>query len=374
MDQMRWKGYLRKDGRKGIRNYVAVVYLCECAHHIATEIANRFKEHPVQLIGSQGCYHSEYAQNILNAVCTHPNVGGVLLISMGCDGVNVRKLEQIVSESGRPVNSISIQKAGGTRMSLSIGVQWVDWCLGIIDGVMKVNMTVEDLIVGTISSGNDATSAMTANPAVGQAVNHLISQKGTVIYAETDEMAGLEGVIDERTTKPELAENLKEYIEKAARDPRVLTYSTIEEECMSLYCQTGDAAICGMIKPAQRPTKPGLFLIDLLFGDQKKAKVPKINVSAKMVDMIASGCHLIICTTGKGSVIGSAIAPVIKICANPMTFIQMRDNIDINAGGILDGDETLEEIGEKIFVGLQFVASGIPSCAEGRGHQEFILH
>ena len=259
-------------------------------------------------------------------------------------------------------------------MSLSIGVQWVDWCLGIIDGVMKVNMTVEDLIVGTISTGNDARSAMTANPAVGQAVNHLISQKGTVIYAETDEMAGLEGIIDERTVKPELAEDLKEYIEIAARDSKVLTYTTIEEECMSLYCQTGDAAISGMIKPAQRPTRPGLFLMDLLTNGDKKVLLPKLNVSAKMVDMIASGCHLIICTTGKGSVIGSAISPVIKICANPMTFIQMRDNIDINAAGILHSEATLEEIGEKIFVGLQFVASGIPSCAEGMGHQEFILY
>ena len=382
---MQWQGYLRKDGRKGIRNYITVVYLVECAHHVAREITSRFKEHPVQLIGFAGCYPNAYADRVMNSLCTHPNVGAVLLISLGCESFDRKKLEENIRQSGRPVNSIVIQEAGGTRKAINDGVRWVDWCLGIIGNTMMVPMTVNDLVVGTVCGGSDATSGITANPAVGLAFNKLVANKGIAIFEETGEMIGLEEVMSSRAVNPQLALELKKSVEKAARYYSAMGHgsfapgnadgglTTIEEKSMGAYCKSGDCQISGLIKPGDRPVQPGLYLMDVVPDGEPKFGFPNINDTVEIVEMISSGCHIILFTTGRGSVVGSAISPVIKICANPQTYRRMEEDMDINAGGILTGETTLKDTGEKIFEGILAVASGIPTCSEGLGHQEFML-
>ena len=385
MNQVQWEGYLRKDGRKGIRNYIAVVYLVECAHHVAREISTRFKDYPVQLVGFAGCYPNAYADRIMNAICTHPNVGAVLLVSLGCESFNRKKLEENISHSGRPVHTIVIQETGGTKKAIDAGVEWVDWCLGIVDITLKVPMTVEDVIVGTVCGGSDATSGITANPAVGRAFNHLISQNGTAIFEETGEMIGLEEIMSSRATHPELAEELKKSVEKAARYYTLMGHgsfapgnadgglTTIEEKSMGAYCKSGDSPISGLIKPGDRPSKTGLYLMDVVPDGDPIFGFPNINDTVEIVEMIASGCHMILFTTGRGSVVGSAISPVIKICANPKTFERMKEDMDINAGAVLQGEATLDQLGNKIFDSILAVASGLPTCSEEMGHQEFML-
>lgn len=383
--ETQWQGYLRKDGNKGIRNYILVVYLVECAHHVAREISSQFRNQPVQLIGFAGCYPNEYADRLMNALCTHPNTGGVLLVSLGCESFNKKRLEENIKSSGRPAHTIVIQQEGGTRNAIAAGLSWVREAIVEIDAVPRVPMSVGDLIVGTVCGGSDATSGMTANPAVGCAFNKLVANNGIAIFEETGEMIGLEEVMSSRAVHPKLAVALKQSIEKAARYYTLMGHgsfapgnadgglTTIEEKSMGAYCKSGDSPISGLIKPSDKPKKPGLYLMDVVPDGDPKFGFPNINDTVEIVEMISSGCQLILFTTGRGSVVGSAISPVIKICANPNTYEKMSDDMDINAGKILKGEATIEEVGEEIFERILQVASGASSCSELLGHQEFIL-
>lgn len=385
MKNTQWQGYLRKDGRKGIRNYVAVVYLVECAHHVAREIASQFKSSPVQLIGFPGCYPNAYADRIMTALCTHPNIGAVLMVSLGCESFNRERLQGNIYMSGRPSECIVIQEAGGTRRAIEEGLSWVNSILPTLDTVPLVPMGVNDLIVGTVCGGSDATSGMTANPAVGHAFNQLVEANGIAIFEETGEMIGLENIMSSRAVTPELAVELKKSVEKAAKYYNIMGHgsfapgnadgglTTIEEKSMGAYCKSGDSSISGLIKPGDRPVKPGLYLMDVVPDGDPRFGFPNINDTVEIVEMIASGCHMILFTTGRGSVVGSAISPVIKICANPDTYRRLEEDMDVNAGDILFGTTTIEKVGEEIFEKILTVAGGMATCSEALGHQEFIL-
>lgn len=382
---LNWKGYLRKDGKKGIRNYIIVAYLVECAHHVAREMVLNFRGKTVQLVGFPGCYPNAYADRMMNALCTHPNVGGVLLVSLGCESFNRRRLADTIAASGRPVHTIVIQKSGGTRKSITEGCQWIENTLIEINNTPRVPMYVSDLIVGTVCGGSDATSGITANPAVGKAFDTLVQHKAIAIFEETGEMIGLESVMSQRAVTPALAEELRKSVEKAARYYTIMGHgsfapgnadgglTTIEEKSMGAYCKSGDSPISGLIKPGDLPSHPGLYLMDVVPDGEPRFGFPNISDNAEIVEMIASGCHLILFTTGRGSVVGSAISPVIKICANPETYKRMQDDMDINAGKILYNEATIPEVGDEIFDKLLLTAGGEPTCSESLGHQEFIL-
>ena len=379
------QGYLRSDGRKGIRNVIVVAYLVECAHHVAREISSSFKGQNVHLIGFPGCFPNAYADRIMNALCTHPNVGGALLVSLGCESFNRNRLLENIHASGRPVHLVGIQKQGGTRKAISDGKEWVANALKEIEKVTKVDMQISDLIVGTVCGGSDATSGITANPAVGRAFDRLVANNGIAIFEETGEMIGLEGVMSKRAVTPELSEELRKSVEKAARYYTIMGHgsfapgnadgglTTIEEKSMGAYCKSGNSPISGLIKPGDVPHKAGLYLMDVVPDGEPRFGFPNISDNAEIVEMIASGSHLILFTTGRGSVVGSAISPVIKICANPETYERMDEDMDINAGKILLNKATLNETGNEIFEKIIEVASGGLSCSEELGHQEFIL-
>ncbi len=187
-------GYLRSDGRKGIRNHLLVVYLVECAHHVAREIANGFggPESSVEVVGFPGCYPNEYAQRILTALCTHPNVGGCLLVSLGCESFDRRALKDAVEATDRWVESLVIQHEGGTVSTVNSGRALVEAGLAQIATVGRVPMGVEELVIGTICGGSDSTSLLTANPAVGRAFDRLVAAGARCIFEETGELIGCE--------------------------------------------------------------------------------------------------------------------------------------------------------------------------------------
>src|SRR5262249_26775974 len=160
------RGWLRQDGRKGIRNYVLVAYLVECAHHVARAIAAPFEEQGVQLIGFPGCYPSDYADRMMRALTTHPNVGAVLLVSLGCEEFRRNELKDWIAASGRPAELMVIQETGGTRSTTQSGRDWVRRALQQIQSVERVDLAVRDLVVGTECGGSDGTSGITANPAI----------------------------------------------------------------------------------------------------------------------------------------------------------------------------------------------------------------
>ena len=203
------KGYLRKDGRKGIRNHVVVVYLVECAHHVAREIALPYRDQGVHVLGFGGCYPNDYSQRMLGQLCTHPNVGAVLLVSLGCEGFDRAALQAMVAASGRTVELIHIQNTGGTRKSCERGRAWVEQALADLATQALVPMGVEELIVGTICGGSDSTSGITADPAIGLSFDRLVKAGATVIFEETGELIGCEDVMASRAKTPELGQEIR---------------------------------------------------------------------------------------------------------------------------------------------------------------------
>jgi altronate hydrolase len=380
-----FSGWPRLDGRKGIRNVLVVAYLVECAHHVAREIALPFREQGVHLIGFGGCFPNAYADRMMRALCTHPNVGGALLVSLGCESFNRNGLAEHIRATSRPVKTLVIQKSGGTQASIATGQRWVEEALSQLAEQAKVGMHVNELVVGTICGGSDATSGMTANPAVGEAFDRLEAAGATTIFEETGELIGCEDFLSTRAARPELKRLLAVSIDKAARHYAELGHgsfapgnadgglTTIEEKSLGAYSKSGHALIQGLLKPTDLPPRPGLYLLDVVPDGPTRHGFANINDNAEIAELMACGAHLTLFTTGRGSVVGSAISPVIKICANPSTFARMPDDMDVNAGRILDGEATLAEVGEEIYQRVLATAAGKSTASERLGHQEFVL-
>jgi len=381
---MSMQGFLRADGRKGIRNYVAVAYLVECAHHVAREIAYPYRDR-AHVIGFPGCFPNEYAQKMMERLCTHPNVGAVLLVSLGCESFNRHKLEQVVRDSGREVETLVIQRTGGTRSAIAKGLGFVEQALKTLQTTPTVAMELSDLVVGTVCGGSDGTSGISGNPAAGRAFDKLVQSGAACIFEETGELIGCEDIMAARAATPELAVELRNSVEKAARYYAELGYgsfaagnadgglSTIEEKSMGAYAKSGTSPISGMIKPGDIPPKGGLYLMDVVPDGPVKFGFPNISDNAEIVEMMASGAHMTLFVTGRGSVVGSAISPVIKIAANPDMYVRLHEDMDVNAGRIMTGEAGLDEVGDEIFDMVADVAAGQPTKSEALGHAEFIL-
>lgn len=378
-------GYLRADGRKGIRNTILVAYLVECAHFVASKIVAGFDGEDVQLIGFPGCYPNEYAAQMMEKLCTHPNVGGVLFVSLGCESFDKVRVSDAVSASGRPVKTLVIQKAGGTAGTVDLGRTWVRDVMAEVMAVERVPMAMDELIIGTICGGSDGTSGISGNPAAGKAFDLLVAQGAACIFEETGELIGCEDIMAERAVTPELGQLLRESVHKAERYYATLGYgsfaagnaagglSTIEEKSLGAYVKSGDSQISGILKPGDVPPTGGLYLMDVVPDGDVRFGFPNISDNAEIVEMIASGAHVTLFVTGRGSVVGSAISPVIKICANPDTYRALAGDMDVNAGAIIEGLKTIDDIGQEIHDLVVSVSNGAQSKSEALGHREFIL-
>ncbi len=378
-------GYPRADGRKGIRNVVVVAYLVECAHHVARLIVNAFPGQPVHLIGFPGCYPNEYADTIMRRVLTHPNVGAALLVSLGCESFDKNGVAQAVADSGRPVHTVTIQDVGGTRSGVKSGVEWVQWAVEDLARQERVPMRLDELVVATICGGSDSTSGITANPAVGAAFDRLIAAGSACVFEETGELVGCEFHMKRRAVTPELGDEIVKTVEKASRYYTIMGHgsfapgnadgglTTLEEKSLGAYAKSGASPISGIIKPGDQPPTGGLYLLDVVPDGEPRFGFPNISDNAEIVELIACGAHVTLFTTGRGSVVGSAISPVIKVCANPATYERLADDMDVNAGRILTGHASIEEVGNEIVDLVARVANGECTKSEDLGHQEFIL-
>jgi len=379
------QGYLRQDGRKGIRNYVLVAYLVECAHHVASGIAAPFEEDGVQVIGFPGCFPSDYALGMMKRLCTHPNVGAVLLVSLGCEEFKRSELQREITRSGRPVSALVIQESGGTRDTIAAGRAWVRTTLAALAATPRVPLAASDLVVGPECGRSDGTSGITANPAIGIAIDHVIDHGGTGMFEETCELIGCEQHMARRAATPELGRAIVAAVEKADSYYRDLEHgsfgggniagglSTIEEKSIGAYAKSGTRPIIGLLKPGIAPTRPGLYLMDMVNDGGVRFGIPNINDTATVIELVACGCHMVLFSTGRGSVVGSAIAPVIKVCANPETYRKLSGDMDVDAGRIIEDRGTLAEVGREIFDLIKATAAGQPTKSEALGHQEFIL-
>ena len=392
------QGYLRTDGRKGIRNYVVVAYLVECAHHVAREIALPFRDPQagspgVHLIGFPGCYPNAYADRIMRRICTHPNVGGVLLVSLGCESFDRDGLAEVVRQSGRPVETLVIQQTGGTRSTVRDGRAWVEQTLETLEDSPCCEVNVADLVVGTICGGSDATSGLTANPAIGLAFDWLVDHGAAAIFEETNKLVGCESHLAGRAVTPELGRELFNAVGKAEDYHRVLGHgsfapgnaegglTTQEEKSLGAYTKSGSRPVSGMLKPGDLPpghrvpkvVGGGLYLLDVVPDGEVRFGFPNISDNAEAVELIACGAHLILFSTGRGSVVGSAVSPIIKICANPETYRRMSEDMDVDAGRVLEDRGTLDEVGREVVACVLRTAAGELTASEALGHQEFVL-
>lgn len=378
------QGYRRPSGPPGIRNYLACVFTVECASFVAQKLCEL--DPRIQLVGFPGCYGNEYASRLMAALATHPNVGATLLVSLGCEGTDASKLVSSVRTAGRQIELLRIQEAGGTEASIAQGAAIVRCMLQDLDQTPRREMSVADLIVGTECGGSDATSGIAANPAVGYAFDMLVEAGGTAIIEETLEALGCAEIASRRGGTPEVAAQIARAIQKAeAFSLKVDQFSiapgncsggltTIEEKSMGAFSKSGTRPFSGVLKVSEVPPEKGLFLLDtvpdpspFLFG------YANLNDSEGILALISCGAQLVVFTTGRGSVIGSALAPVLKVCGNPKTYARMSGDMDINAGRIITGERTIAEVGREIFELVTEVAGGALTKAEILGHREYCV-
>lgn len=379
-----WKGYLRADGRKGIRNLLLVVYTVQCAEFVAQEVARG--EADTHVIGFPGCYDNAYAIRLMLALARHPNVGGVLAIGLGCEYTQPARIAETVRASGRPAESFFIQERGGTRSSIEHGKRLLAVMREKIASTPRVEMDWRDLVVGCECGGSDGTSGLAGNPSVGRFFDLLVDCGGTAIFEETVEMIGLRDILMTRGKTPEAKTKLREAYEKAERYCRSVKQfsispgnfagglTTIEEKSMGAFAKSGSRPIEGVIRVAERPPHPGLWLMDSVPDESfMQFGYTNPNDTEGIMDLISAGAQVVLFVTGRGSVIGSPIAPLIKITGNAKTFRNMGDDIDFNAGRLLDGTMTLDGAAQELAKLVHGVASGATSKPEQLGHREYFI-
>ncbi len=378
------RGYKRADGRIGIRNHVAVVYTVECARFVAECIVH---ENPgSELWGFAGCYSDPYAFRMLVELGQHPNVAAVLLVSLGCESTDLVRLAESIRDAGKRVEVITIQEVGGTLRSLASGTDIVRSMQVEAEQAPQVPITWADLIVGIECGGSDATSGLSANPTTGWAVDQLLQYGATVIFSEIPELLGTDPYLLARARDEVVRQKIGDALDRARVLGNALNHfaisvgnqsgglTTIEEKSLGALAKAGTQSIDGVLKTAERPTRGGLYLLDKV-GDVGGNQLThyEINDNDGLVSLIASGAHLLVFTTGRGSVVGSAIAPVIKICGNPETCRRMVDDIDVDAHGIIEGTATIEQVGNVLLENIQRLAGGHLSKSERLGHKEYCI-
>jgi altronate hydrolase len=379
------QGYLRADGRKGIRNLILVLYTVECASFVAHEIARG--ESDVHVIGFPGCYDNAYAIRMMLAFATHPNVGACLAVGLGCEYTQPHAIAEFAASSGRPSDAFYIQERGGTRSSIQYGKEALGRLRQQRDAQIScVAMSLRDLVAGAECGGSDGTSGLAGNPVVGRFFDHLVEEGGTAIFEEVVEMIGLREQLVSRAVSAQVGAALQATYQKAeayCRSVRQYSVSpgnfaggitTIEEKSMGAFAKSGVQPIQGILRVSQAPPMPGLWLLDSVPDDHfMQFGYTNPNDTEGIMDLVSTGAQIVLFVTGRGSVIGSPIAPLIKITGNSNTFARMEEDIDFNAGRVLDGNLSLDAAAEELRELVVNVMAGQPTKPEALGHREYFV-
>lgn len=373
-------GYERPDGLVGVRNHLLVMTPMDCSYEPARKIAAQV-EGAVAITQHHGCRNDPMVANTLIGTGRNPNVAGVLLVGLGCESITCEMVAKGIESAGKPVESLVIQDEGGTIRTTEKAVRILQRMAQEVARLKREPFPLSELTLAVECGGSDATSGLAANPAVGVAADMLIDEGGKVIFGETQEMTGTEHVLARRAVSEDVAKVIYSMIERQeARmkgmgiDSRYMSkgnvdggLTTIEEKSLGAIRKGGTRPIQGILRNDREaldaPSRPGLWLQDGPGWD-----VPSVT------HMVAAGAQLVAFTSGRGSTTGHAIAPVLKITGNPTTYVNLVDNIDINAGTILDGSESLNLVGERIFEAIIEIASGMKTKAEALGYQDYIVY
>lgn len=375
-------GYLRPDGRVGLRNHLLVVPTCVCSAHCALRIADLIPE-AVSFYHQHGCAQlasdRDQTARALSGTGSNPNVGAVLVVGLGCENVTATELAGAIAATGKPVAQVVIQEEGGARRTVLRGAAL---CRGLIEA-MRATRTVpvapEMIVLGVECGGSDALSGLTANPVVGWVADEIVEAGGTVILSETTELIGAEHLLAARAIGPAIAEQLlftvrriEAQIKQAGLDLRGANpapgniaggLTTIEEKSLGCVRKGGTSPLREVVPYAVRPTTRGLVFMD----------TPGHDVES-VTGMVAGGAQVVLFTTGRGTPTGSPVAPVIKVATNDRVWTSMRPDLDFNAGGVASGREGVEAAGRRLLELLKKVAGGKKTRAEESGHHDFAIY
>lgn len=376
-------GYRRPDGRVGVRNHVLILPTIVCAAKTAQKVTELVRG-TVSFYHQHGCAQigADWQQTVRTYVgmAAHPNVSGVVIMGLGCEGVQARWVADLVAKEvpWKPIELVLIQEHGGTLQTLADTARAAARLVQHASLEQRELCDVSELILATECGGSDACSGLSANPAVGYCSDLLIDAGGTVILAETTELIGAEHLLAERAVSERVRKRVYEVIDRYEKSVLRMGVdirgaqpapgnieggiTTIEEKSLGCIYKAGTKPLQDIIEYAERPRTKGLVWMDTPGHDIEQ-----------ITGMVAGGAQVVVFTSGRGTPTGSPIAPTIKIATNTPMFERMNDNMDLSAGGVVDGTETVEEVGRRLFEEVRLVASGKLTKAEILGQDDFGL-
>lgn len=393
-DRARFLGFHRPDGRVGTRNYIGVFITVNCSATVARKIARYFDEERLAdypnvdgvaaFIHQQGCGMEMTGEPMallrrtLAGYIRHPNTAGALVCSLGCERNNMAEfIEAEHLATGKMLRTVTMQHIGGTAAAVEEGKAVIREMLEEANRLERRPASAEHLTIGLQCGGSDGFSGLSANPALGRAVDTLVRHGGTAILSETSELYGIEHTLTARARTPEIGQKFIERINwwldyNKGRDTQINGrvspgnnsggLANVIEKSLGGSKKGGSTGIEAVYEYAEPLTARGLVIMDTPGYDPVSA-----------TGQIAGGANLICFTTGRGSCFGSVPAPTIKLASNTPMYERMQGDMDINCGPVIDGEATLDEMGEAIFARILAVASGEATKSEalGVGEEEF---
>ncbi|AVA34130.1 arabinonate dehydratase [Cupriavidus metallidurans] len=388
-------GYVRPDGRVGTRNFIGILSSVNCSATVIKHIAahftpERLAAYPnvdgvVAFAQSSGCgmsspsEHFDLLRRTLAGYARHANLAGVLIVGLGCERNQVASLvESQGLIPGENLHTLVMQDTGGTRATIAAGVQAVERMLPAANAFTRQRVSASHLKIGLECGGSDGFSGITANPALGAAMDILVRHGGTAILSETPEIHGVEYMLTRRAVTPEVGQKLLDRLAwwerytagQNAQFNGVVGHGNQQGGLANIFEKSLGSAMKGGTTPLQAVYEYAepIDTAGFVFMDS-----PGYDPVAA-TGQIASGANLICFTTGRGSMFGSKPAPTIKLASNSSMYRRLEEDMDINCGLVLDGELSVAQMGERIFEHILRAASGEPTKSEllGLGDHEFV--
>jgi len=377
-DNTSFFGYERSNGCVGVRNYVAILPSVVCATPVARRIADNVKG-AVAIFHHQGCTQLgadlEVTLRTVTGLGMNPNVAAVLVVGLGCESMSPERLSEAIAESKKPVETLIIQDAGGTTKTVREGVTRAREMVRCASYVKRKPCDLSKLTLAVKCGSSDTTSGIAANPAIGVVSDMIVNSGGTVIIGETTELIGAEHILAKRAISADVAKKIRQIVRRMENRAKAMGVdmrgaqptpgnieggiTTIEEKSLGAIYKGGTTSIKGVLDYAEKPKGNGLYVMDTP-GREPEA----------LTGFAAGGAQIIAFTTGRGAPQGFPIVPVLKITGNPRTYENMMNDMDINAGTIICGKETINEVGNRLFVEILKVASGKMTKSEAFSYAE----
>jgi altronate dehydratase large subunit len=359
--------YRRAHGQVGARNHVGVIPTVVCANDVAQAIVRQVQG-TVGFFHHQGCCQLppdlERVTDTLIGLGCSPNVGAVLLVSLGCEGTDHERLLKTIADTDKPVEIIHIQELGGVSRGIQAGIDAAERLAIAISGLQKAKADISELVMSIKCGASDATSGMASNCVIGYVADKLVDMGATVIFGETTEFIGAEHILARRAVNRDVERKIYDIVSKMEARARSLNcdmrqgqptpgnmaggLSTIEEKSLGAIAKSGSRPIQGVMDYAEMAgARKGLWIKDT------PGREPEI-----LTGMAASGAQVMMFSTGRGAPQGFPSMPVIKICGNPETYQRMLNDMDLNAGLIISGEKTIEQVGEEAYAKLLRTLNG----------------